>query len=320
MVKKKSVKSKSKLSFKKSLKKPKISQRYLLSGLFVLAVAVFCLSGWLYWTKVLADADRVLNDSIAKNLGINSVTRHVVQADSSGGIEQTAHLSFFAPDALARSKTELTQKTSARNEAKVTTETIGTKSTDYVRYVSVDGADGLAGADNLKKLIGTWAKREADPEKGATTDFLNESLFGIVPFGRLTDDAKKQLIDKINEKDLYKYSSATREIKNLRPVYVYRMSIKTEDLVEILSEYARLTGLADPSQFNPKDYEGSPPISVDITIDVLSRNLTSVTYNATNRTEEYSGWNLYKPSDLPNDAISIEELQKRMENTSGSQG
>lgn len=319
MAKKKSVKSKSKLSFKKSLKKPKVSRRYYLGGVFALAVVIFCLSGWLYWTKVLANPDRVLSDSIEKNLGINSVTRHVVQADSSGGIEQTAHLSFYAPDASAHSKTELTQKTSARKEAKVTTETIGSKSSDYVRYVSIDGADGLSGSDNLKKLIGTWARRDADPTKGITADFLNESLFGIVPFGRLDNEAKSQLIEKMNQKNLYEYSSAKREVKNLRPVYIYRMSIKTEDLVEILSEYARLTGLADPSQFNPADYKGSPPISVDLTIDILSRNLTHVTFNATNRTEEYSGWNLYSPADLPDDAIPIEELQKRLETSSGSQ-
>ena len=86
-----------------------------------------------------------------------------------------------------------------------------------------------------------------------------------------------------------------------------------------MSDYAKLTGLADPSQFNPADYKGSPPISVDLTIDILSRNLTHVTFNATNRTEEYSGWNLYSPADLPDDAIPIEELQKRLETSSGSQ-
>lgn len=313
--------SKKKLSISVGkISKPKVSQKYVLVTVLVFAVLAFCASGWLYWTKVFADPDKVLSASISKNLSTNSITRHVVQADSSGGIEQTSRISFFASEATAQSKTELTQKVSAIRDTKVTTETIGTKSTDFVRYVSLEGADGVPGADNLKKLLGTWAKKESNPEQGTSTDFLNEALFGIVPFGRLDEASKKQLIDMINEKNLYKYSSAKKEMKNMRPVYVYRMSINIEDLVQILSEYARITGLADPSQFNSEDYKGSPPISVDLTIDILSRNLTGVTYNATNRTEEYSGWNIYSPADLPNDAIPIEELQKRIENSPESQG
>lgn len=301
------------IKFKRIARKPKITQKHILFLLTLLGFILLAVSGWVWWTKIVINPDRVLSDAIANSLQTTSVTRQVLQDDGSQKVDQTSYLSFYAPTITAETTTELSQKGRQRQETTITTDTIGTKNVDFVRYSKVEGAENLPGAENFEKLIGVWAKKEADQAKGEEATFLNESLFSIVPIGNLNPDAKEQLLRLINEKKIYEYKTAERKVENYRPVFTYTLSVNPTDLIEVLALYAQLTGAIDPGQFNPETYANAPAVTVQVTVDIASRNITSIKYGNSNRTENFSGYNLFRPITLPEETITIDELQQRLQ-------
>ncbi len=74
-----------------------------------------------------------------------------------------------------------------------------------------------------------------------------------------------------------------------------------------------MTGVGDPSQFNPDDYANAPKVPIEITVDLISRRVAKISYSGQNRTESYSGYNLYRQINIPEQTITIEELQKRLQ-------
>jgi hypothetical protein len=299
-------------------KKPEFKQKHAIIGAIIIALILIGFSGWLWWTKILINPDRVLDDALAKSLQINSVSRTVTQGDANSNVNQTAYLSFFAPTITAESTSKLTQKASQRKDVSVTTQTIGTNQADYVRYASVDGAENLPGAEVFQKVVGTWAKREENSAAKDSLTFLNESLFSIVVFGNIDNDARAHLLKMMSDKKLYHYTSVSRTVDNYRPVFVYDMTIKPADLIDVLAEYAKITGAVKADQFNAADYVNAPAIPIKLTIDIASRNVLKIDYASTARTEVYSGHNLYRQINFPTDTISVDELQKRLQPDTGS--
>jgi hypothetical protein len=299
------------------LKFKKPSPQRLAIDLIVLACIVLLgVTSWLWWSKIVMNPSRALDDAIANSLHTRSVTRHVTQAGATGGVDQVSYLSFFPGSVGAQTQTVLTQGIGS-NAASVNTETIGTPDKDFVRYTDVQGADNLAGVQRLKTLLGVWAERDQDISKGQRTTFLNESMFGIVPFGYFNDTNKSALLDLIDQKGIYKYTSATRSMQNKRPVYVYTLALNPADLVDVMHEYVRLSGAGDPTQFDSSQYKGLGVLHIQLTVDILSRQIIGIQY-PTGRVEDYGGYNLYRQITPPTDTIPIEELQKRLQGQGSS--
>ncbi len=298
---------------KKTDKKPKYNTKRLTVDLIVLACVILLgISGWLWWSKIFMNPDRALKAAIDNSLQTKSVTKRVKQ--SGGGnseIDQTTFVSFYPPKAATQTRTVLSQGFGSTTTS-VTTETIGTNDADYVRYVASDNTNNLPGGDALTKLFGVWAKRTANPATGDQVTFINESLYGVIPFGNLDAAQSSKLRSLIAEKGVYRYTSVERRIENKRPVFVYDMSIKSSDLVSVIKEYFQITGIGDPSQLNPEDYAAAGNLSIKLTVDILSRQITQIEY-PTGRVETYSGQDLYRPVDIPKDTIPVDELQKRLQ-------
>ncbi|HEX5797225.1 MAG TPA: hypothetical protein VFX86_02445 [Candidatus Saccharimonadales bacterium] len=285
-------------------------KRLMIDLIVLAAVILLGVSGWLWWNKIVMDPGRVLDDAIARNLQTRSIVKHVSQSGVTGGVEQTSYLSFFPPSVRSQASTVLSQGIGS-NSASITTETIGTPEVDYVRYTSVEGADNLIGTDRLKQLLGIWSKREQNVG-GNEASFLNETLFGILPYGYFNDEQRSQLIEMLDQKDVYRYTSTTKSIENKRPVYTYEMSINPSQLVEFMRQYTVLSGVGNPSDLDPEQYKGLGDIRVRLVIDILSRQVKRIEY-PTGRTETYNGQNLYRQIELPSQTIPVEELQRRLQ-------
>jgi hypothetical protein len=283
-------------------------------GLKLIALACIILVGasvWLWWTKVVMNPDRALQDAISNSLKAKSISKHVIQSGANGEIDQTSYLSFFPPSVSSQTSTVLTQGRGS-NSASITTETIGTPEADYVRYAAYEGGQGIPGTERLESLLGVWAKRTQSLSQGEELTFLNETLFGVIPFADLDEGQRGQLIAMIDEKNIYQYSSAERKIEGNRPVYVYDLTINPADLVGMIKEYVQLAGAGDSSQLNPAQYQGLGKLQVQLTVDIFSRQVVEVAY-PNGRVETYTGQNLYRPVDIPADTIPVEELQKRLQ-------
>lgn len=294
------------IKFKKQSKTAMVLELAVLACIILVGV-----TGYLWWTKIFMNPERTLNDTIANNLQTRSITKVVDQSGPTGGLKQVTYLSFYPPVVSADTVTTLKQSAGS-NVTSVTTETIGTSDSDYVRYTDVSGTQNLQGAQNLKNLLGTWAKRQQNLSAGQQVTFLNESMFGVLPFGYFNNAQKAQLVSIINQENIYKYTDVKREISNHRPVFVYDMSINPADLVTMMQQYVKLSGVGDPNQFEPSQYKGLDDVKIKLTVDILSRQVVEVAYS-TGRVEEYSGQNLYHQVNLPQNTIPVEELQRRIQ-------
>lgn len=276
------------------------------------SLIIISATGWMWWSKTFMNPDRVFHDMLANNLRTTSFTRHIVQENGNEGVNQTSHVSFQAPFDYSKSSTALTQRISGNKKSTIVTETIGTNSADYVRYTGVNGVEGLAGADNVKKLIGTWAKRETSSQTGQQVTFFSESLFGFLPTGDLNPAQRAKLLNSIDQKDVYKIVSSEKKTKKARPVFIYTVNVNAKSLVSVLQEYATMINSSSASQFDPEQYAQTPDLMIKVTVDIVSRQLSVIENPASSRVETFSGHNLIKAPGIPPNTIPVEELQKRL--------
>ncbi len=282
-------------------------------SIFLLVVASVGLlggSGWYWYQSVFTDPQRILSDMLDKSMQTSSVYRTVSQASDDSRVNQSVYLAF-TPVTAAQSSTKLEERSNDGAITSVTTETIGTASTDFVRYSAVN-ISGKNADQNFESVLNTWGKRETDLETGQQVSFLNDALFVVVPFGNLNSQQRADLKQEIRNVKLYDNSQVQTDFKNGRPTTSYDINLEPSALVRVLAKYVKLTGAGAMSELNPEQYEGAPPIQVKIEVDMLSRHINSIAFSGSGRLETYKGYNAKREITLPAQTISVDELQERL--------
>ena len=284
----------------------KNSKRIIAISVVLFIVVLF--AAW--WQFIFADPNKVLSDMLVNNLRTPGVVKNVQQGSGQNVIVQNTYLSFI-DGPKSQTKTTLDQAASSGERNRVVTENIGTANTDYIRYRAIDISSG-SGQTDTSVAENIWASRSAD-EGTQQTNFLNEGLFGVVPFGNFEKNQVNLLRDMIDKNEIYKYTSLDRKFENGRVIYKYEIEFLPSNLVEYLAEYAKLIGVDAKNQLNPESYVGAQPVMITIKVDLFSRELKSIEYSDTGRVEEYSSFGLKRMIEIPSETISITELQQRLQ-------
>jgi hypothetical protein len=280
-----------------------------MSLLVAAATALFALSGYYWYNNVLTDPDRLMSRVLDQSLQTTSVARTVEQESAQSKVKQDIYLSF-TPETVSQSLTKLDEGR-ANGTTSVTTETIGTAESDFVRYtdISVPNNNG----QSFSNVLNVWGIRKGDPQSGQQASFLNDALFVVVPFGNLNSEQRNALKQKIRELNLYERRSAQLEYVNGRPLMSYGFNIDPQKLVTVLAEYVKLTGAGDGSSLNPALYEGASKIPVNMEVDVLSRRIKTIEFVGSDRKETYSAYSLVRNVQAPTQTIPVDELQSRLQ-------
>ncbi len=291
---------------------PGLSFRQIISAVLVLSIGMLGVSGWFWWQSIFTDPDRILAGMLTRSLQTGSVTRNIVEEDQTNFLDQSVRL-HLSPTPTAQTVTTVAQRDQSGIN-KVTTETIGTNREDYARYQSIESPATGLDRNALGNIVNVWSKLDST---GQDPIFLNEALFVrspfLVPYGNLKKADRQAILNIMKDKNVYSYSKAEKKNQNGRQVMVYDMSIATQGLVEALAAYARLSGLGEQAQLDPKAYADAPPLKVQMTIDILSRDLVSLRYADSGKVEKYQSHGLRTGVPLPPQSIDFSELQKRVE-------
>lgn len=300
-----------KSSAKLKVKKPTLSFRQAMGLLVFVGVALFAVSIGIWWHSIVMDPQRALSGMLSKSLSTQSVTRVVNQQDQGSDIKQVVRISFV-PSATALTETTMKQPDGTGQTSTVVTEAIGTPTSNYVRYTAIDTPGQQA---NFSSILNVWGKQDVPSAADApSSGFLNEAAVGIVPIGNLKPIDKGKVLAILEGKKVFSnYSSVHKEKKDGRQVFVYEMNIKLADLVEALGVFAGATGLGDAKQFDPAAYAAAEPLTVEMTVDILSRHLVSINYTGSARQEQYSGYGMRNAVTVPEQSISLDELQSRIQ-------
>lgn len=277
----------------------------------VLIIIVILGSLALWYKNIYSDPRRVFNAMLENSLRVASVTKQVEQGDESQTLNQQIRLQAGSMH-VAQSLTNLSQKGLA--SANVVTESIGTPTSDYVRYRSIETDQKSATGGNLdfSKVLGVWGKSEASGETSG--ELYNETILGVIPFGNLSASDRQKLIFMVSSLDVYKveYANVKRVTVNGRPTYEYRVKVLPEAYVTMLKSYARMAGLTQLRDINPANYADASAIEFTVTVDVITRRLSSVVYES-GRQENYVSYGNEVGVKLPEDAVSVDELQQRIQ-------
>jgi hypothetical protein len=287
-----------------------LSRLLTYTGILLLVV-----SGWLWWSRIYTDPQRVFTAMLENSLSTPSVTRHVTQAGQGNTLDQYIELDLGAQN-LARITTTLGQG-SGDAAAKVVTESIGTTGADYTRYLFIDTNERNSQGQALSfdDVIGVWAKND-EPQSGQASNnrYFNEALLGVVPFANLDTGQRESLLRTIQDKGVFKTELAAQGRQNGRRVYVYKATITPRSYIEMLQSFTKALGLGAVEGLEQENYEGVAPLNLELSVDVLSRQLVGVGYPANGRQEVYSGHGLKRNVTLPEETIPVSELQQRLQN------
>jgi hypothetical protein len=253
---------------------------------------------------------------LANNLRTTSVTKY--QESNTTGQKASQYVRFTLGSNNASNW--LVQLKQANSE--VTTESIGTPTTGYVRYTHVATQQKKSDnkAYNFDNVVNVWGKADA-----ANADQLkllfSQSLLDVgtapvPPIGNLTTEHRDNVLQFIHDQGIFMpdYTSVRREVLDGRPVYVYQTQVKLVPYVRMMQAFARDLGLHTLDDINPSQFQSAAPVNLVLKIDTRSHQLREVSYPALNFTEKYSAYGLTTPIEIPTKTIPVSELQNRLKN------
>ncbi len=291
---------------KKVLKLKKLSFRTTIRLMIVVAVIVFLVGGWLWWSRVATNPNRVLNDMLSSSLQTTSVDKTV----TSMGETQTIRLSY-SPGPFARIVDDKVQS-GPGGDNKMRLEALGTQNADYYRFTNiVTNGKVPTGAD---KILGVWARQKPNELTGSSAQVLTQAkMSSAILFANLNNQDSQKILDTIKTNNVYKIDNSKKELIEGRPAVTLEVTIKQKNLVTLINTYQEVLGQKDANRIDPESYEKAPDIKLNISIDVISHRLLAINYEGNFRTETYSGYGLMEPATIPDQPISTDELQMRMQ-------
>ena len=288
---------------------------FITRALFVTGAIVFIGAGWFWWKEVYTEPQNVFWGMIDNNLATRGITRLESQSSEGGVFSQTNQL-ILGPKTAVLGRTNLVQQ-SPSGEDKVVTENIGTPMADYIRYASIiTSQKSTKGTDfDFSSITNTWAKQSTDSTNSSSGRFYQEAVLVVVPLANLQPAQRQHLTRMIRSSGAYKidYSKATRKKEGGRAVIVFQIEVNLEKYTLVLQELVKALGLKEITSLNPEDYQGIPDVKLEVSVDVLSRGLRSITYTDNERVEKYGGYGLIKDVKEPKTNVSFEELQTRLQ-------
>jgi hypothetical protein len=279
-------------------------------------VIIFAVSGWAWWTKIHNNPTRVFWAMFDNSLSTTSVTTHVNQASQGQTIDRYAVIHFGTQNAARSLQTR--EQVDGTTTSTVAQETIGTTDADYLRFPYI--STGLASASgkpiDYSSVEGVWAKTDAATagNKAAIQNF-DQAVLGTVPFANFSAAERKILVKYIRDDRVYMLDPSKVIKKQLggKQVYEYTLEVNAKQYFTMLQEFAAQLGVGPVSGLDPSQYDTASPLSVQFTIDVVSRQLVKIHYNDSGQDETFDSYGVRTPITLPASTIPLTALQKRIQ-------
>lgn len=286
---------------------------------YVAGAVILLVSGYLWWSKVYLNPQRVFWSTVNNSLSTKGVTTELDQSAQGSSLKQIVQMELGTTN-MAHSLTTLNQ-----GNTEVKTEIIGTSEADYTRYRSIktDQKNAEGKSLDVSKVVGVWSK--SDDTQQTETQSSGHQLFaqavlGIglpvgsvpMPIGEVSPGQREDLVREMKSENMYTISKdVKKERKAGRLLYTYDVKIQTILYVRLMKEFARDLGLHELDAVDPNTYQSAQPISVKLTVDAYSHQLVSVD-SGQGYTQTYSGYGLPLKASIPKNPISTQELQKRL--------
>ncbi len=281
----------------------------LLAGVVLLALVI-----WVQWHFVRSNPKRTFYAAIENSLRTPDVSKQISQEGPGQNLSQQVQLNL-GPSHITRAQATIMGSGQANTTVK--TDTVATPREDFVRYTAITtdqkGASGKV--LDFSKLLNIWGKSGSLDGKQTTGELYSESVLGIVPIGNVSGEQRTGLMDFIKHKKVFTFDEAKikKSQEGNRPVYTYEVTVSPEPYVGMLKRYAKAVGLTQLETLDPSTYRTARPITVSVSIDVWSQQVTRIQYPEGARTERLGSYGVHHEASIPTKSVPVEELQQRLQ-------
>lgn len=287
---------------KQSITQPSKTQINWMIG-FALVIGASILFGFWY-TKSYLNPSNVFWGTISSNLNIDYVTRTSSKSQGPQTLVQKNDLQF-SPQLIARAIVNLAN--SETNE-RVITETIGTNTTDYLRYVEITSSS--AGQANVS-AVGVWAKRDAG--EGEQSQILSESLLGsVLMFGNLNPGQRQQIVGQLETSNAFKkYDLIGKKSVDGHNVFTFNVSIDLDAYSKVYSDYLKMLGQDKLAEQIGQQQSGA---TYDFVLDINAGSRVPLKLSAAG-SEEYENFSNVGTGpriNVPQTNLTISDLQAKL--------
>lgn len=279
--------------------------------LYGFGAVLLIITGFLWWTKVSVDPQRVFESMLSNSLKTSGVATKVHQESQGTTIDQTIQFAAGSTN-QAQAITVIKQGTT-----QVKTELRGNATDTYTRYASI--AAGTQNNAKLKGIVGVWAK--SDGSGDAVTPLLSQAVLGVglpvgavpIPIAQVSNDDRASLLRQIRENGLYqvKYDSVKRTHKAGKLLYTYQVTIQPIVYLNVMKNFAKAVNMRDLDTVDANSYSGAEPVILAITVDAHARQLTQVK-TASGYAQDYTSYGVIPSVVMPTKTITSSELTKRL--------
>lgn len=285
-------------------------RKYLPQWFFAGGIILLIVSAVVWWTQVYENPYNVYWDMLANNLSTTSYTTHIKGSGNGTNIDQYTAQQFGA-NSLVYGRTTLSTATNT-----VKNESIGTLTTDYIRYTEIKTSQKKA---NFSNELNKWAK-ESSPNVAASnsrsSSVFTQTLLGfgggnIIPIADLAVSQRAYLIDQLHRNNIFTttFKNVPKSTVNGQPVYVYTVTVEPVAYVAFEKQFANELGIHALDRANPNDYQNQQSFQVELSVGIRSHHLEEVSYVGTQHQIYYTSYGVPLNMKVPVTTMSIQTLQ-----------
>ena len=281
--------------------------------LIVILAAVGATALW--WQLVWQNPRRVFENMLADSLATTSVTK---TASASSGSQ---HLLQYARLETGNTNAADWLVTVDQSSAGITTESIGTPTTGFIRYTRISTTEKAANNTpyNFSKVLNVWGKSDGKTDPSLDHLFsqtvLDISNAPLPPIGNLPEAKQQELLAYMRAQQIFtpSYGSVKRAKVAGHSVYTYQVAVKLGAYVRMMQAFAHDMGMNNLDTVDPNQYSTLAPITMTLSVDRASHRLVKAVYAGTGFSQEYTDWGLQTPIAVPRADVTTTELQNRLQ-------
>lgn len=295
------------------------SQQLLTVWVFALGLLILLggLFGW--YQYVHRSTYGVFWDTIDNNLNIYGVTRTIEQNNNGATFKQKLQISLGANN-VARGVTTVVQP-SQEGKTTIVSETIGTPSANYARYVDISITGKGVSQPDVSTVKNVWSQEPLIVGANQNESILAEGLFSSFPLADLTQPQRQEVVQFMKDSKVYSvdYKAAKVVTRAGKQAYEYTVLVNLESYIATLKKIDSMMGLGQLRTVDPKAYADAEPAQLTVANSINGRQLLEVDYAGSTRTEKYSSYGARFSADIPKTTLKRSDLEQKIQSIFGPQ-
>jgi hypothetical protein len=268
----------------------------------IISLSIIVLGILFYWLykSYLINPNAIFNGMILNNLNTRSYVVADYQQQLTGSLVQRTLVNSGANNIVTSQET--TNLTSSK--ATIVTLSIGTPSTDYSTYQKIDIGQSSA---IYNQVIGIWGVNSINGINGQGGQLYKSTMLAPFLFASPSVRQTNLLTQFIKQNQVYVIKTSKLGMLNGRQVMNYEIKLNLSQYAKLLNLYLSIIGYRNQSQ--GIQYSGNQTANLEISVDVLSRQLMALSYLGNSSIQVYSAYGINSPIKLPLKAIPLQNLK-----------